>query len=69
MYQNTDLITSSSKHHSAKNTLRNRELWRQVDVMPLQKVTTQTDILRIFCRTYVTLKISLTATLELHVGP
>lgn len=51
-----------------KDALGHRKLWRQVNVVPLQKMTAQTDILRVFSRTHVTRKVPLTAALELHMS-
>lgn len=52
----------------SKDTLRNGVLWRKIDVVSLQKVSTKADILRVFRGANVTRKVPPPAALEFHVG-
>lgn len=51
----------------SKYSFRNGKLWRKIDVVSLQKVSTQPDILRVPRRTNVTREVSLSAAFEFHV--
>lgn len=51
-----------------KETFGHGELRRQVDVVPPQKVATQTDVLRVLGRANVASEVPLATALELHVS-
>ena len=52
----------------SEDSLRDGELWREINVVLLQQVTTQANVLRVLCRANVAREVPSSAAFEFYVS-